>query len=251
MSVFPARRSTTSIVLMLAPLLFAAKCKRCGGPDETGTVETDTDTDNVQDVSVPVQVASIVPNEAEPGTPVKAMVYGSGFETGATVSFDNWDGGMVSVVDANTIRVTVPAVEAGSYDVIVQNPDGKKSTLRSGFTFRGDVVAECRYLTVYFDTDRAGLTSESKQEIADRLECYQRAAGTFRIEGHADERGTTDYNLALGQRRADSVKRYLAGLGLSPVSIDAVSYGEERPVDKGHSEAAWSKNRRAEIEVRD
>lgn len=65
------------------------------------------------------------------------------------------------------------------------------------------------------------------------------------IEGHADERGTREYNLALGERRADSVRSFLVSSGVSPRQIEIVSYGEERPEDPGHDEAAWARNRRA------
>jgi peptidoglycan-associated lipoprotein len=65
------------------------------------------------------------------------------------------------------------------------------------------------------------------------------------IEGHADERGTREYNLALGDRRATAVKNYLVALDISPSRILTISYGEERPADAGHSETAWSQNRRA------
>jgi peptidoglycan-associated lipoprotein len=65
------------------------------------------------------------------------------------------------------------------------------------------------------------------------------------IEGHADERGTREYNLALGERRATAVKDYLVALGISPSRVRTLSYGEERPAVVGSSEAAWAKNRRA------
>ena len=68
-----------------------------------------------------------------------------------------------------------------------------------------------------------------------------------RIEGHADERGGPEYNLALGQRRAEAVTRALRLLGVTGNRVEAVSYGEERPSDKGHDEAAWARNRRADI----
>jgi len=64
------------------------------------------------------------------------------------------------------------------------------------------------------------------------------------IEGHCDERGTVEYNLALGERRASSTKKYLISLGISPERISTISYGEERPLDPGHNEEAWAKNRR-------
>jgi peptidoglycan-associated lipoprotein len=71
----------------------------------------------------------------------------------------------------------------------------------------------------------------------------------IQIEGHCDERGTTEYNLALGERRANSVKKYLASLGIASDRISAISYGKERPLDRGHNEQAWAKNRRAHFIV--
>jgi peptidoglycan-associated lipoprotein len=67
----------------------------------------------------------------------------------------------------------------------------------------------------------------------------------IQIEGHCDERGTVEYNLALGERRANSAKRYLISLGIPEKRISTISYGEERPLDPGHNEEAWAKNRRA------
>ena len=67
------------------------------------------------------------------------------------------------------------------------------------------------------------------------------------MAGHTDERGTTEYNLALGERRAEAVRRYLAQLGAELGKLKAISYGKERPANPGHDEAAWAKNRRAEI----
>jgi len=71
----------------------------------------------------------------------------------------------------------------------------------------------------------------------------------IQIEGHCDERGTNEYNLALGERRANSTKKYLISLGISSDRISTISYGEERPLDSGHNEEAWSKNRRAHFVV--
>jgi peptidoglycan-associated lipoprotein len=70
------------------------------------------------------------------------------------------------------------------------------------------------------------------------------------VGGHCDERGSIGYNIALGDRRATSVKDYLVGLGVNGASLIAISYGEEQPADPGHDEAAWAKNRRAEIKDR-
>jgi peptidoglycan-associated lipoprotein len=69
------------------------------------------------------------------------------------------------------------------------------------------------------------------------------------IEGHCDERGTTEYNLALGQRRADAARNYLVDLGIDGSRLSTISYGEERPFETGHDESAWSQNRRAHFRV--
>jgi len=71
----------------------------------------------------------------------------------------------------------------------------------------------------------------------------------IKIEGHCDERGTVEYNLSLGEKRAKATMDYLVGLGIDPGRISIISYGKERPADQGHTEAAWSKNRRCEFRV--
>ncbi len=70
------------------------------------------------------------------------------------------------------------------------------------------------------------------------------------VEGHADERGTREYNLALGERRASSVKDYLIALGIDPSRVETISYGKERPVALGHDEESWAKNRRSVSVIR-
>ncbi len=99
---------------------------------------------------------------------------------------------------------------------------------------------------IYFDTDRYNVDSgdiAALQSQAQYLAAYPNL--TVTIEGHADERGTRDYNLALGERRANSAKNYLVSLGVSADRIGTVSYGEERPVALGSNPDAWAKNRRA------
>jgi peptidoglycan-associated lipoprotein len=108
--------------------------------------------------------------------------------------------------------------------------------------------ASCQLETVYFGFDDSSLTSEARSTLdADRQCLRQRGDPPITVAGHTDERGTTEYNLALGQRRAESVRKYLSGLGADGNRIKAVSHGEERPADPGHDESAWAKNRRAEI----
>lgn len=103
---------------------------------------------------------------------------------------------------------------------------------------------------VYFDFDSAILNSESKAALDDNAGLMAQYADLkVEIQGHADERGTTDYNLALGQKRADSVVQYLTAKGISSTRAKSVSYGEERPLDVSDTERAWAQNRRAEFVV--
>ncbi len=104
---------------------------------------------------------------------------------------------------------------------------------------------------IHFAFDRYELTDESKTSLQ-TLGTFlnQNPDTTMTIEGHADERGTTEYNLALGEKRAQAVKDYLVSLGVSPGRLTSVSYGEERPLDPGHNELAWSLNRRAHFLLR-
>ena len=101
---------------------------------------------------------------------------------------------------------------------------------------------------VYFDYDQSNLTAKSIQALKGVSELMKRNQKiTIPIEGHADERGTREYNLALGQRRAESVASYLIANGVSRNRLITKSYGEERPLSLGSNDTAWSKNRRVEI----
>jgi peptidoglycan-associated lipoprotein len=104
--------------------------------------------------------------------------------------------------------------------------------------------------TVYFDFDQANLTSGATETLSHNAEMLlEYPEVNIRIEGHCDERGTVEYNLALGQRRAISVRNYLINYGVSPGRMTVISYGKERPVDPRHSNEAWAKNRRAEFVI--
>lgn len=99
---------------------------------------------------------------------------------------------------------------------------------------------------IYFDTDRFNIDSTDAAALQAQAQYFARFPQlTFTIEGHADERGTREYNLALGERRANSAKNYLVSLGVSPDRIRTISYGKERPVALGSNPEAWARNRRA------
>jgi peptidoglycan-associated lipoprotein len=100
--------------------------------------------------------------------------------------------------------------------------------------------------SVHFDYDSSNLSSETRRQLAENGDWIKSHAGvTVQIEGHTDSRGSVEYNLALGERRAKSVKTYLSSLGVDAGRMTIISYGEEKPVDPSDSETAWAKNRRA------
>jgi len=99
----------------------------------------------------------------------------------------------------------------------------------------------------YFDFDQSLLRAESRAALLVQAECLTSEGSSMRLEGHADERGSREYNMALGERRANAVRDFLVLNGISSSDIETVSYGEERPAEVGSSEGSWSKNRRVEL----
>jgi len=107
-----------------------------------------------------------------------------------------------------------------------------------------------RIENVLFDFDRAVIAPAFKRYLQKTFENAENLSSVkMTIEGHCDERGSNEYNLALGERRAHALKRYLISLGILEENIDTLSYGEEKPADPRHSEDAWRKNRRANTEI--
>jgi peptidoglycan-associated lipoprotein len=106
-------------------------------------------------------------------------------------------------------------------------------------------------VTVYFDYDDSALRPDAKDGLRRNAE-YLRSVANAKVElqGNCDDRGTEEYNLALGKRRAESAKQYLADLGISPQRLSTVSFGEENPASPGEGEAAWAKNRRVDFILR-
>jgi peptidoglycan-associated lipoprotein len=103
-----------------------------------------------------------------------------------------------------------------------------------------------KFENIRFDYDKSSIREDAKpvlQAVAKHLKANKDAK--IVIEGHCDERGTPEYNMALGDRRAHAAKKYLVGLGVAEGRLTTISYGEERPLDPGHDEDAWGKNRRA------
>lgn len=103
--------------------------------------------------------------------------------------------------------------------------------------------------TFYFDFDSSTLTTEARQALDAHIALLRTNQRTVRLEGHTDERGTRDYNMALGERRANAVRDYMVVNGIASYRIETVSYGEEQPVAYGSGEENWSQNRRVELSL--
>lgn len=117
-------------------------------------------------------------------------------------------------------------------------------TSNSDFGEAGDLK------TIYFDYDKANLTSLAKETLKNNLKWLKDNPEIFvQIEGHCDNRGTIEYNLALGEKRALTVKDYLKNLGLKGARVSTISYGEEKPLANYDDEESWAKNRRASFVI--
>ncbi len=100
--------------------------------------------------------------------------------------------------------------------------------------------------TIFFEYDQARLTADARKKLSENAEWIKSHPNfTIQIEGHTDDRGSVEYNLSLGERRAKSVRAYLESLGIEQKRMNLISYGEEKPVATGDGEGTWSKNRRA------
>lgn len=113
-----------------------------------------------------------------------------------------------------------------------------------------ETVRKVQLETIYFDFDKSELRERDRAILtANAGIIMDKLKENVRIEGHCDERGSAEYNLALGERRAGSAMRYLVTLGVPEERLSIVSYGKEKPLDPGHTEDAWAKNRRAQFVI--
>ncbi|WGE78253.1 peptidoglycan-associated lipoprotein Pal [Actinobacillus equuli subsp. haemolyticus] len=147
---------------------------------------------------------------------------------------------------AKVLMIAAPAFVLAACSSSSDNANANANANAGQF---GGMTAEdlqTRYNTVYFGFDSYAVEGEYQQLLDAHAAYLTSANGKVTVAGHADERGTPEYNIALGQRRADAVKNYLATKGANQVST--VSYGEEKPTVLGHTEADYAKNRRAVLE---
>ena len=105
-------------------------------------------------------------------------------------------------------------------------------------------------LPVYFDFDKSNIRTDQRERLAKNAAIFkQRQSIKIRIEGNCDERGTNEYNMALGERRAQNAKKYLVNLGIHNDRMHTISYGEEKPLLRGHDEYSWAQNRRDDFVI--
>ncbi|WP_298192396.1 peptidoglycan-associated lipoprotein Pal [Novosphingobium sp.] len=140
----------------------------------------------------------------------------------------------------------LPPQPTGATGTTTTNPPPVSQPMGPVPGSRADFMASVLGDTILFDTDRYNIDSEDQGILQSQAQWLARyPAARITIEGHCDERGTRDYNLALGERRANAAKNYLVSLGIDASRITTVSYGKERPIALGSDEASWAKNRRA------
>jgi len=112
---------------------------------------------------------------------------------------------------------------------------------------KADDLARCDWAPLHFGFNDYNLTPDAQKQLSDLAECIKASKKKITLEGHADERGTEEYNLQLSNRRAAAVKKYLTDLGVDASELGTVGYGKTQPLDPGHSEEAWAKNRRVQF----
>ncbi len=184
---------------------------------------------------------------AEPGTIEKGqcatLTWSSTDATGATI-----DQGIGDVGTSGSRQVCPP--ETITYEITGKGAGGT-ATSSATVTVTQPMVGAPMLENIHFDFDRSFIRSDAKP-ILGKVAAYMKKnpGAKLQVEGHCDERGTSEYNIALGQRRADSTRKYLTNLGVEGSRISTISYGEEKPADPGHNEAAWAKNRRAVFVIR-
>lgn len=141
-----------------------------------------------------------------------------------------------------------PAMEEPAIEPVEETADTTGQAMRELMARIETDLALVR--PVYFDFDRSDIRPDQRGTVTSNAEIFNRWPDwTVTVEGHCDERGTVEYNFALGERRARATERALIGAGIDPARLSIVSFGEERPVDPGHNESAWSRNRRAAFKV--
>lgn len=196
-----------------------------------------------------LSVVSVSPSALAPGQPSQVAVYGSGFSRDMAVSVGGEGATAVTYRSGNQLQVSLPPLVAGTHDLVVTHrASGVSAVLRGGLRVENlQMGSPCSFVVLYFETDQSQLTNSAVSTLTTLVNCYNVNADPIRVEGHADERGTTDYNLALSFRRALAVQTFLIDHGVDRARLPVSSFGEERPAIPESNEAAWARNRRVEL----
>ena len=192
----------------------------------------------------PTLIPGSKPTVADGGGPIKPATLppgstGTGPGTGGTLGNDGTQGRPLGGDGTTGASTGTPIDPSKSGEVI--------SRFDPNLPENAEILKE---ETVYYDLDRSTVKASERPKL-DRVATYMKNNTTvlLRVEGNCDERGTEDYNRSLGERRALSAREYLVNAGIAPDRITTVTYGEDKPADTGHDEAAWAKNRRADFVV--
>ena len=200
-----------------------------------------------------LRLISVDPDSVLVGVRSPASAVGMGFEDGVVLYIDDVPISGVERINEESLSFSIPALAQGSHDVKVENPSGESHTLLAAILAEPEeekLPPECKEIVFYFGMDEYKLSEEAQELLNERSNCFSMDY-QYRIEGHCDERGTTQYNITLGLKRAEILQKYLESQGVGNSRIKTVSYGEEKPMLSGHDEESWSKNRRAVIWVMD
>ncbi len=201
-----------------------------------------------------VAIEDVAPTETTQGVGVTVHLQGYGFVEGSVVELGGTAVRGVDVIDDAELSFRVSEEQSvGRHDIKVTTPSGDVAQRSGAFLVKAPPSSdvECALRTVRFEFNETSLTETARESLANNAECLEaQSAMNVQLVGHADERGSTLYNLSLGQRRADSVLQYLVNLGVRVERLSTLSYGEERPEVRGQTEQAWAMNRRVEFVVR-
>lgn len=173
-------------------------------------------------------------------------LFSAGCSKQAVVSDGEGDSASSSTTETSTPTPSDTADTAGSYEPIESAPEAGTDVKRivEGRTHEG-------LLPIYFDFDKSNIRDDQKGRMETNA-VFLKADRSVKItiEGNCDERGTNEYNIALGERRAQTAKKYLVNLGVPAANLSTVSYGEEKPLLYGHDEYSWSQNRRDDFVIK-
>lgn len=247
------------VLLIAVTLMIGAGCKKKSTPIARAPVaSTDEPSGPPPAVASPTVELNAAPTTIKRGeesnlswksTNADSIVIDNGVGNVATQ-------GTVTVAPLESTTFTVTASNSGgqakaSARITVVRDEGPVEIIETDVQALQKAIDEGLVNPVYFAYDSAELSAEAKEILEENSKWFRRYPGArIIVEGHCDERGSEEYNLALGDRRSQSARDYLIQLGIPGDRLEGISYGEERPFVQGSNESAWSKNRRAHFVVR-